>query len=435
MVSEVWCRNIFRQLLQVLERQYSLQLPHRMITPDTVIFHDDGSPALLPSLISDPGPEVADDLTALARMLHYAITLEPVPAAPLHGRGLEGYSASLITAIDRSLAFDPARRPQSIGELRDLLGIVACKPTPLARQPTRAVQTRAPRPLAPQARAAPLPRKALPQRRRVMAGGAVLLAAGLAVFAGLRGSGSVALDRTAPPPAPAPAPLASRTPGPPIASAVPAVPGPDAGGTRRAGATMDAAQTRTSAAAGTSAATDTRAAAGINAVAGTSLADNTSLADRTNAAGGSTLTATGDTASPLPGHRAKAPAGGSRTAAALPLVPATPPTAPGAAAQAVPPVRTARSAAFQEIRETRAAAPGADAVVSLHIRPWGVVYVDGVKRGISPPVKQLAMAPGRHAVLVTNPGARDRMLEVDASAVGSHVTVDFDGVPETGAAR
>jgi len=429
-VSEVWCRNIFRQLLQTLERQYSLQLPHRLITPDTVIFHDDGSPALLPSLISDPHPEVADDLTALARVLHYAITLEPVPAGPLRGRGLEGYSESLITAIDRSLAFDPARRPQSIGELRDLLGIVVFRPMPLVRSPTHAVQARA-----------PLPRRPVRRRRRAMAGAgagaAVLLAVGLAVFAGLRGP--AAPERSAS------APLAGRTPGPHIPAAAPAVPDSDASGARHTSAATGDVQAGTSAAIG-----ETHVSASASIAAGeTHASTDASATDGiaqtgASAAAGNTRAVTGDTGGPAHGRGAKSPPGGPRTAAAPPLLPAAPDTVPAKAAQALSAVQTARAAALHEgsearggIRgetrgETRAAAPGADAVVSLRIRPWGVVFVDGVKRGISPPVKQLVMAPGRHAIRVTNPGARDRLLEVDTAVGGSDIAVDFDGVPPTG---
>lgn len=76
-----------------------------------------------------------------------------------------------------------------------------------------------------------------------------------------------------------------------------------------------------------------------------------------------------------------------------------------------------------------AAKASADAVVGLRIRPWGVVYVDGIKRGISPPVKQLVLAPGRHAIRISNPGARERVLEVDTASGSDHIAVDFDSGP------
>ena len=47
-VNEVWCRKIFRQLLQSLELQYAMHMPHRAITPDTIVFHENGEPLLMP---------------------------------------------------------------------------------------------------------------------------------------------------------------------------------------------------------------------------------------------------------------------------------------------------------------------------------------------------------------------------------------------------
>lgn len=82
--------------------------------------------------------------------------------------------------------------------------------------------------------------------------------------------------------------------------------------------------------------------------------------------------------------------------------------------------------------ETTAAATvnAAGAMVELQIQPWGVVYVDGVRRGISPPIKHLALGPGRHAVRVSNPAAGERTIEVDTSKGGRRIAVDFDGAPQ-----
>jgi class 3 adenylate cyclase len=44
----------------------------------------------------------------------------------------------------------------------------------------------------------------------------------------------------------------------------------------------------------------------------------------------------------------------------------------------------------------------AKATVLLLIAPWGEVYVDGQKRGISPPLKSLSLTPGMHTVEVRN---------------------------------
>lgn len=56
--------------------------------------------------------------------------------------------------------------------------------------------------------------------------------------------------------------------------------------------------------------------------------------------------------------------------------------------------------------ETNAAPPeaaGQTGVVRLSIAPWGEVYVDGVARGVTPPLKQLQLDAGRRRIEVRNP--------------------------------
>jgi hypothetical protein len=62
----------------------------------------------------------------------------------------------------------------------------------------------------------------------------------------------------------------------------------------------------------------------------------------------------------------------------------------------------------------------------LRIQPWGVVYVDGVDRGVSPPIKRLTLAPGRHTIRVTNPNFHDRVLAVDTASGDGHISIDFN---------
>jgi hypothetical protein len=49
-----------------------------------------------------------------------------------------------------------------------------------------------------------------------------------------------------------------------------------------------------------------------------------------------------------------------------------------------------------------AALPVRDGTVNLAITPWGEVYVDGERRGVSPPVTQLLLPPGAHTIEVRN---------------------------------
>jgi len=46
--------------------------------------------------------------------------------------------------------------------------------------------------------------------------------------------------------------------------------------------------------------------------------------------------------------------------------------------------------------------PAVSATVSLGISPWGEVYVDGHKKGVSPPLNTLQLAPGKHTIEIRN---------------------------------
>ncbi|QVQ25503.1 serine/threonine protein kinase [Achromobacter deleyi] len=71
---------------------------------------------------------------------------------------------------------------------------------------------------------------------------------------------------------------------------------------------------------------------------------------------------------------------------------------------AVPPL----APAAQEPPEASAAAEEAPkpkpvpVVVRLDIRPWGEVWINGVARGISPPVKEVKLIPGKYQVVLRN---------------------------------
>ncbi|MFJ0754176.1 hypothetical protein WLV27_17975, partial [Bordetella bronchiseptica] len=54
--------------------------------------------------------------------------------------------------------------------------------------------------------------------------------------------------------------------------------------------------------------------------------------------------------------------------------------------------------------------------VRVDIRPWGEVWIDGRSRGVSPPLKQLSLPPGRYAVMVRNPAGPDHRLDLHVAA-------------------
>jgi len=47
---------------------------------------------------------------------------------------------------------------------------------------------------------------------------------------------------------------------------------------------------------------------------------------------------------------------------------------------------------------------GTAAVVHLTVLPWGEVYLDGRKQGVSPPLLELQVAPGKHEIEIRNSG-------------------------------
>jgi hypothetical protein len=79
---------------------------------------------------------------------------------------------------------------------------------------------------------------------------------------------------------------------------------------------------------------------------------------------------------------------------------------------------------------SQAAANADEAIINgttykLLIKPWGTVYVDGVDRGVSPPVKRLTLAPGQHTIRLVNPNFADHVITVDAGLRES-ATIQYD---------
>jgi len=90
--------------------------------------------------------------------------------------------------------------------------------------------------------------------------------------------------------------------------------------------------------------------------------------------------------------------------------PARPPAAtaptPVAAAKSdaapAPSGESAPSAATAAMPPPMPVAPKPTGRVVLAVQPWGEIYVDGKKRGISPPTKELRLPPGQHVVEIRN---------------------------------
>ncbi|AIY39263.1 Serine/threonine protein kinase [Collimonas arenae] len=67
----------------------------------------------------------------------------------------------------------------------------------------------------------------------------------------------------------------------------------------------------------------------------------------------------------------------------------------------------------------------ATGVVTLTIKPWGNVVVDGNLKGASPPLKKLVLPEGKHQIKVVNPSFPDRVFEIDVNQKKSR-SIDYD---------
>ena len=92
--------------------------------------------------------------------------------------------------------------------------------------------------------------------------------------------------------------------------------------------------------------------------------------------------------------------GGVTGAAALAAMPAS-------QAAAAPPVGSVRTAPIVNKPLAK---------VALAVAPWGEVYVDGKKKGLSPPMTEMRLAPGRHTIEIRNTTFRPHSETVDLKA-------------------
>ena len=71
-------------------------------------------------------------------------------------------------------------------------------------------------------------------------------------------------------------------------------------------------------------------------------------------------------------------------------------------------------------RAESAAAPPALAApvqsVSVNVEPWGEVFVNGIKQGVSPPLKRIALRPGTYRVAIRNPNAPAHVFKLTVTS-------------------
>jgi len=65
------------------------------------------------------------------------------------------------------------------------------------------------------------------------------------------------------------------------------------------------------------------------------------------------------------------------------------------------------------------AAPSRAGRLAFAVSPWGEVYVDGRRRGITPPLQEIKVSPGKHTVEIRNTTFRRHSQTVDLDADAS----------------
>lgn len=456
LVTDAWCRQLIRQVLQSLEQQYASGAPHRPITPDSVVMLDSGEALLLPSSESPEGaaaPGIAADLHALALVVHYAISAELPPEGPLGPRLYDDYSDALTHSIDRCLGPNQRLRPKSIAELRAMLGIASDDLVEPA--PAQAVTADEPAELVPAtavhaeetvaATLSPLqPAEDTQTASAATATGAAPVPTptapvGLDKMPTPRHASRVDAEHGAAPLAPTtarvrplpeadisarPAPAATplKPSAHPASDTAPAAAAPKAG-TQPPAPRAQGGLEHWAMIAG---------AAVVLLAAGGALythlnQDNSadvvalSLPPQEGAARGldtgEAVVAPAAHAAPADASAAGAPPAGAADTAGMPAAPVA--TAAGNPAVAV-------------------AGRHADAVVNgttykLLIKPWGTVYVNGVDRGVSPPVKRLTLGQGQHTIRIVNPNFAEHVMTVNADgAENAIIEHDFTAPTEQG---
>ena len=411
-ITEAWCRRVLKQILDALEQLYTMRILHRDVSPDNIIVQENGDAVLLDfgsarqiigdrtrglTVILKPGYAPVEqyagdasldqgaytDIYALCAVMYFAIMKAPPatsiarmvkdPITPLAERGVEGFSRPFLEAIDKGLAVMAYERPQSIDAFRELLGIESSG-TPRARGNTLRFAT----------------------LDRLPAHGA-------------------APEQGTPEAAPAARPASSPQAGPVTQNlAEPQAP----------------TWTQKSAPRWLS-----RAALGIAIVIIIGVgakwlldtpADILMPASQPEAALPD-ASALPRPAAPTPPAPAVAEAPAAAAANVAPELVVAAPAAPSAPlASPTEPVAAASELAAENTPAVveKPATPDTSNY-RLVVKPWGTVYVDGKERGVTPPLKKLTLASGKHKIRIVNPSFPDYIKEVNL-ARGKSGTIEHD---------
>lgn len=380
LVDEAWLKRLLKPILGALETLYAAHILHRDISPENIMIQPSGEAVLLDfgaarQIVSDlaqsltvilkpgfaPVEQYADDesmrqgpwtdIYSLSAVMYSAIAGKAPPAAvarmlndPIEPLALGSYprfGKQFLEAIDRGMAVRPEVRPQSIAEFASLLGVDLAAGTAQAEAASPADSRAATPPAGGEGKPSVVAqgREAAPAASRAAAKPA---AAGQGKPAAAKAAGK----------------QAARTSG---QAAAPAARGKPAGGAHAARSKL---------------------AGGALAVLALAIGGGAWFAS-----------GSGSNAQHAPAPAASVPsadvvASSASAQASLQTVPAA------SAASAAPAVAMAASAPAE--------APAAG-TLAIAVQPWATIYVDGVQKGVTPPLKKLTLSPGVHEVRLENP--------------------------------
>jgi hypothetical protein len=124
-------------------------------------------------------------------------------------------------------------------------------------------------------------------------------------------------------------------------------------------------------------------------------------------------------AAPRPPVGTSGPAAGATDAAKGASIASTPASAPPVAAPATATAAAPPAEASPSSSAAAATAPAGRTVVRIRVQPFGYVYVDGTLVGASPPMREVAVSPGKHRIEARNAAAKPPVVATDIDVSGT----------------
>lgn len=444
-VTEAWLKPILKPILEALEVLYKIQILHRDISPDNIMIQLNGDAVLLDfgaarqilgdmtqalTVILKPGyapveqyAEDSDmkqgawtDIYALSAAMYWAITKNAPPTSVtrllkdpielLQNTPRPGFSKSFLAAIDKGMAVKPEERPQTIAEFTKLLGVDKIGVVPAAVPGKSSEQKKAE-----SATKSGEPRESREgQKSRSTSGTKVPSGAKVASLPNKKASNKLSWVLLV------------------------------------AGVVVAAALIYRVSHHGKeqSIVTDANQSASANAVSSDSGSTSTlppssgsaqtpaDIAAKNGKDDASSQTGTS------PANLKNGPAASSNSAASQQHVAAASATAQKTPAPPAVDTKTAATTPVTPTAQTGTATPEAtqadDAqkitgVFKLSIQPWATIYVDGVVKGVSPPLKRLMLPEGKHQIRLVNPSFPDHTVDILVNNKKRIGVIDYDFSP------